>query len=150
MRRLGGQLGLRKNAILPTVIIKEEDRIPLRDWQSQNAVDIHVWHVFYDVAFGLDLDSAEDLIASGKIDATRQVFQAPGGATTEKNIYKFYYHHAYPVGEAREEPRLVADYVNDKNGHILPYVRFEGGSLEISAEALAVFDGASRTDSRRK
>ena len=29
-RRLGGQLGMKKSAVLPTVIIKEEDRLPLR------------------------------------------------------------------------------------------------------------------------
>ncbi|MGQ9555021.1 MAG: AccI family restriction endonuclease [Anaerolineae bacterium] len=31
-RRLGGQIGLKKSAVLPTVILKEEDREPLRDW----------------------------------------------------------------------------------------------------------------------
>lgn len=37
MRRLGGKLGLKKNAVLPTVIIKEEDREPLFKWQNQNS-----------------------------------------------------------------------------------------------------------------
>ena len=35
---------------------------------------------------------------------------------------------------ARRSPRKV----EDKNGHILPYVKFEGGALKLADEALAV------------
>jgi hypothetical protein len=52
-KRLGGKLGLKKNAVLPTIIIKEEDREPLLAWQDLNNIPIHVWHVFFDMAFGL-------------------------------------------------------------------------------------------------
>jgi hypothetical protein len=65
-----------------------------------------------------------------------QTFQAPGGATTKKAIYKFYYHYAYPLGIATERPNLVPAYIEDKNGHILPYVKFEGGSLEFTSDAI--------------
>lgn len=140
-KRLGGKQGLKKNAVLPTVIIKEEDRIPLNKWQKENKIPIHIWHVFYDRAFGLALDKAEKLIKEGLILPTVQVFQAPGGATTNKAIYKFYCHYAYPLGISKEQPRLVPDYIEDKNGHILPYVKFEGGSLEITNEALNLLRG---------
>ncbi len=142
-RRLGGAPGLKRSAVLPTVIVKDEDRDPLKGWQQQRRTEIHIWHVFYDMAFGLALDAAENLIEQGKIVPTKQVFQAPGGATTAKIIYKFYYHYAYPVGKARDEPTLVAAHITDKNGHILPYVRFDGGSLTLSPEALKVLDEAS-------
>jgi hypothetical protein len=52
-KRLGGKLGLAKNAVLPTIILKDEDRRPLLEWQAQRQVPIHIWHVFYDLAFGL-------------------------------------------------------------------------------------------------
>jgi len=42
-----------------------------------------------------------------------------------------------------EGPTLVADYLTDKNGRILPYVKFEGGSLRINLEAIQVLDKAS-------
>ncbi|HUT53149.1 MAG TPA: AccI family restriction endonuclease [bacterium] len=142
-RRLGGQLGLKKTAVLPTVIIKEEDRVPLIKWQNQHRIKINIWHVFYDLAFGLSLDAAEDLVTTGRIEPTVQVFQAPGGATTKKIIYKYYYHYAYLLGESKEEPILVADHITDKNGHILPYVKFQGGRLEISRDALKVLDNIS-------
>ena len=110
-RRLGGKLGLKKTAVLPTVIVKEEDRPPLRGWQEHSGVKIHVWHVFYDQAFGISLDEVERLINEGLIQPTIQTFQAPGGATTKKAIYKIYYRYAYPLGEAVEEPSLVSDFV---------------------------------------
>ena len=138
MKRLDGKLGLRKSAVLPTVIIKEEDREPLAAWQRLRGVPIHIWHVFFDRAYGLAFDEAQRLIAEGLIDPTVQTFQAPGGATTRKAIYKIYYHYAYPLGIASEEPALVPDYVEDKNGHILPYVRFQGGALRMLPEALEV------------
>lgn len=41
-KRLGGKLGLKKTAVLPTIIIKEEDREPLKSWQRQSGIKIHV------------------------------------------------------------------------------------------------------------
>jgi hypothetical protein len=133
-KRLGGKHGLAKNAVLPTVIIKEEDRTPLKKWQEESGVSIHVWHVFFDKAFGLALDEAERLVNEGWILPTEQVFQAPGGATTKKAIYKYYYHYAYPLGHSIEQPRLIPECIQDKNGHILPYVKFEGGTLELTSD----------------
>lgn len=138
--RLGGQVGLPKSAVVPTVIIKQEDREPLHAWQSTHHVPIHIWQAFFDVAYGLSFDRAEGLIATGRILPTEQVFQAPGGATQPKAIYKFYYQYAYPLGEAMDEPKLVPAYVVDKNGHILPYVKFEGGSVQMTPEALDVLN----------
>lgn len=135
-KRLGGNLGLKKCAVLPTIIIKEEDREPLRQWQSKHHVPIHVWHVFFDLAYGLSFDRAEELIALKLIEPTVQVFQAPGGATTRKIIFKHYYHYGYPLGTSVEDPQLLPAFVEDKNGHILPYVTFDGGRLELVEPAL--------------
>ena len=121
---------------MPTVIIKEEDRVPLMKWQDESGVPIHIWHVFYDRAYGLAFDEAERLLREGLIEPTIQTFQAPGGAATKKTIYKFYHHYAYHLGVSTEQPKLVPDFIQDKNGHILPYVKFEGGSLEMTQDAL--------------
>ena len=83
-KRLGGKPGLKKGAVLPNIIIKEEDRQPLKEWQKLRGVPIHVWHVFYDRAYGLSFDRAEELIKENLTEATVQIFQAPGGATTKK------------------------------------------------------------------
>jgi len=137
-KRLGGKPGLAKNAVLPTVIIKDEDRIPLSKWQAENKVPIHIWHIFFDRAYGLSFDEAQRLVDEKLILPTEQVFQAPGGATTKKSIYRYYYHYAYPLGVATERPQLIPAFIEDKNGHILPYVKFEGGSLRVSDAALEV------------
>lgn len=141
---LNGGIGMKKSAVLPTVIIKEQDLTPLVQWQEQSEVSIHIWHSFFDEAFGLSLTRAIELIRGGQVLPTAQTFQAPSGATTTKNIYKIYYHYAYPLGVAVEEPSLKADVITDKNGHILPFVVFEGGRLQISDEACAVLDGMQR------
>lgn len=142
--RLDGKLGLKKSAILPTVILKEEDRKLLAAWQKTHNVKIHIWHVFFDNAYGLSFDEAQRLVRKGFILPTIQTFQAPGGATTKKAIYKFYYQYAYPLGSSEEEPQLVPAYVEDKNGHILPYVKFHGGKLRILPEAISTLDGLAR------
>lgn len=137
-RRLGGKPGLKKSAVLPTIIVKEEDREPLQVWQDANGIPVHLWHVFFDMAYGIAFDEAQRLIDEGYILPTEQTFQAPGGATTKKSLYKFYYHYGYPLGESSEEPNLVAKSITDKNGHILPYVHFEGGRMRLRSEALDV------------
>ncbi|MCX6160210.1 MAG: AccI family restriction endonuclease [Ignavibacteriae bacterium] len=139
-KRLGGKFGFAKTAVLPTVIIKEEDRKPLSTWQNKNKIPIHVWHVFFDRAYGLSFNEAQRLVKKGLIQPTEQVFQAPGGATTKKLIYKFYYNYAYPLGVANERPKLVPACIEDKNGHILPYVKFQGGSLNITQDGINVLN----------
>ena len=148
-KRLGGKPGLKKTAVLPTIIIKEEVRKPLRKWQQTNKIPIHIWHVFYDQAFGIAFDRAEQLFKENLIEPTLQVFQAPGGATTKKAIFKIYYHYGYPLGDSIEDPKLVSASVEDKNGHLLPYVRFQGGRLKLSPEGLAALDSlAGEADGR--
>jgi hypothetical protein len=137
-RRLDGKLGLKKTAVLPTVIIKEEDRTPLKAWQDNAGVPTHIWHVFFDEAYGISLDRVEELVKSGLIEPTVQTFQAPAGATAKKVIYKVYRQYAYPLGQSTEDPDLVPAHIEDKNGHILPYVKFEGGRIELSEESLRV------------
>jgi hypothetical protein len=92
------------------------------------------------LAFGIAFDEAERLIAEGLIAPREQVFQAPGGQTTIKVTYNIYYHYAYELGEAHEQPALVAAHIIDKNGHVLPYVKFEGGGLTLSKQAIEVLN----------
>ena len=144
IKRLGGKLGLKKNAVLPTVIVKEQDLKPLLDWQDQRGVLIHVWQAFFDVAFGLSLNEALRLVQEGLIEPRAQMFQASGGQTTTKTTYNIYYHYAYDLGEAREQPELIATHIIDKNGHIMPYVKFDGGSMTLSNKALTVLEELER------
>lgn len=140
MRRLGGKLGLSKRVVVPTVIVKEEDRLSLQAWQDSTGVPIHIWHAFYDDAYGLAFDRLQHLIAEGSVEPTVQTFQAPGGAISRKIIYKTPYQHTYKLAKSKGEPTLVADSIMDANGHILPYVRFSGGVLDLETEGLRMLD----------
>jgi hypothetical protein len=94
--------------------------------------------VFFDRAYGIGFDKARKLIADGLIAPKVQTFQAPGGAITRKKIFKIYYHYAYELGVSVTEPALKAQAITDKNGHVLPYVTFDGGELKLSNEAVAM------------
>jgi hypothetical protein len=83
------------------------------------------------------MQDARELIESGVILPTEQIFYAPGGPTTRKRIYKIWYTLAQPLGIMIREPEMTAKFVKDKNGHILPYVHFSGGEMVLSAEILA-------------
>lgn len=143
-KRLEKQLGLPKNAVLPTVIIKDEDLPYLQGWQKSTGVPIHVWHAFFDVAFGLSLNEATRLIDEKLILPKEQIFQAPGGATTKKATFNIYHHYAYPLAVTEGEIELKAERIIDANGHILPYVKFHGGQLRLLPEAMIVLEELSR------
>jgi hypothetical protein len=143
-RWLGNKPGLRKGAVAPTIILKDEDRRPLKRWQRSHSVAVHLWHLFYDLGFGIALEEAEKLIRGQRVRPQSQVYQAPGGPTTTKRIFKIYHHYSYQIGRITKRPKMTAASITDKNGHILPYVRFEGGRLDLSAEALAVLDRAAK------
>lgn len=130
-------IGFAKNQKVPTVIIKDEDLEPLQEWETRYQVPVYVFHVFYDLAYFIALQQAMQLIEEGVITPTRQTFYAPGGPTTHKYIYKIFYTLAHPLGEMVKEPEMVARFIQDPNGHILPYVHFSGGELALSSEIIA-------------
>ena len=128
--------GFLESAKVPTVIIKDEDLRPLVEWETNFNIPIFVFHVFYDEAYYISLEAALELIDKGVILPTEQIFYAPGGATTQKYIYKIWYTLARPLGTMTREPDMAAKFVQDKNGHILPYVHFSGGQMALSEEIL--------------
>lgn len=36
------------------------------------------------------------------------------------------------------QPEMSAKFIQDKNGHILPYVHFSGGKIKLSEEILTL------------
>jgi len=128
--------GFLESAKVPTVIIKDEDLMPLTQWESSFDIPIFVFHVFYDEAYYISLETARELINKGVILPTEQTFYAPSGPTTRKYIFKIWYTLAHPLGTMTREPDMTAKFIQDKNGHILPYVHFSGGEMALSEEIL--------------
>lgn len=128
--------GFLESAKVPTVILKDEDVRPLAEWETNFNIPIFVFHVFYDEAYYISLEAARELIEKGVILPTEQTFYAPGGPTTQKHIYKIWYTLANPLGTMTRQPDMTARFVQDKNGHILPYVHFSGGQMALSEEIL--------------
>jgi len=128
--------GFLETAKVPTVIIKDEDLEPLVEWKTNFNIPIFVFHVFYDEAYYISLQEAHELIDAGVILPTEQTFYAPSGPTTSKYIYKIWYTLAHPLGTLIRAPELSARFIQDKNGHILPYVHFSGGQMALSSEII--------------
>jgi len=137
-------IGFTKSKKVPTVIIKDEDLEPLQQWEARWRVPLFVFHVFYDQAYHISLQRARWLINEGIIVPTKQTFYAPGGPTTHKLIYKIWYTLAYPLGRLIRSPEMAAKFVQDKNGHILPYVHFSGGEMALSQEIVEELRGRVR------
>lgn len=140
MKRLGGKPGLPKAAVLPTVIVKEEDRERLRAWQQAQKLPIHIWHVFFDLGFGVAFDDLEKFIVQKELLPQEQRYQAPSGQAQVKTIYKLPYYQAYELCQTVETASLRADSITDKNGHILPFVRFDGGKLRLLPPAMGMLE----------
>ncbi|MCC6725291.1 MAG: AccI family restriction endonuclease [Saprospiraceae bacterium] len=138
-KRLGGKPGLSKTSVLPTIIIKEEDRAPLLKWQAENNIAIHIWHVFFDRAYGLAWEEAERLVAEGLI---LPEMHYSDHSIEGKKAYCFYHHYAYLLGMMTESPSFSAGIHHEENGKLTPYTKLEGGNLEISSEALSVLQTA--------
>jgi hypothetical protein len=130
--------GFLESKKIPNIIIKDEDLSPLIEWEQRFAIPIFVFHVFYDLAYYISLQEARELIAGGVILPEEQTFYAPSGPTTSKAIYKIWYTLAHPLGVMIQQPEMSAKFIQDKNGHILPYVHFSGGEMALSAEILAL------------
>lgn len=128
--------GFLETAKVPTVIVKDEDLEPLARWETNFDIPIFVFHVFYDEAYFISLQEACKLIDAGVILPTEQTFYAPSGPTTHKHIYKIWYTLTHPLGTLTQAPELSARFIQDKNGHILPYVHFSGGRMALSAEII--------------
>lgn len=137
-KRLNGKLGLKKNAVLPTIIVKEEDRESLQTWQDSIGIPIHIWHVFFDMAYGLAFDESQRSIRQRFVLLLEDTFQPLGGETTKKSLYEFSIQFGYHLGDFTEAPHFLAKSITDKNGHVFPYVSIRGGKLWLHSEALDV------------
>ena len=135
-KRLDGKLGLPKTAITANIMIKEEDKDRLQNWQKKNDIKIHVWHVFYDKAYGIKLDAAMKLVEDGLIEPTIQVFNEQHGGQTKKIMYKIYNNYAYFIGDIINQPKVNSGTLEADNGKIYPYAYFSDGDLNFSNELL--------------
>lgn len=118
--------------------MKEEDREPLQMWQGANRIPIHIWHVFFDMAYGLAFDEAQQMIRQRFVPLLEDTFQPLGGETTKKSLYEFSIQFGYQLGDFAEEPHFLAKNITDENGNVFPYVSIQGGKMKLHSEALGV------------
>lgn len=132
-RGLGRQLRVIPHAVTsgnksrtPHLIVKGEDLPRLEAWQKITGVPIHIWHTFYDKAFGISLNKIRRLIACRWIDPTEQAYERGRIKITFNTPYQF----AYQLGQTTTAPEVVSGVMRE-GAKIRPYAHFSGGQIEL-------------------
>jgi hypothetical protein len=125
---------LKPAGIIPTIIVKEEDIPRLQAWEQQYHVPIYVVHLFYDRGYFILFDRILDLVKSGELGMEMQRFTNPDGtAATPKQIVKVPYILCQEFGVV-QNPTLAPRTFIDKNGKVMTYVTFEGGTVTLAPD----------------
>jgi hypothetical protein len=125
---------LKPAGIIPTIIVKEEDIPRLQQWQGDFGVPIYIVHIFYDRGYFIEFSDVLDLLARGDVGMEEQRFTNPDGtAATKKKIVKVPYILCKDFGTVAGQELLARTFV-DKNGKVMTYVTFSGGSIDLSSE----------------
>lgn len=157
MRDFNSTLPLtRLQIVAPRIWVKEEDSDALLQWTQKFDKLIFVVQVFYDRAYMIGLEKLLARVAqiNGAADAREKrrlqkelgiIFQQQGyvdsrtGQASKKLVYTAHHTLGVCFGTVVEEPVAVPEVIKADNGKIMPYVRFRGGRLDMTDEALTVF-----------
>jgi hypothetical protein len=155
----------RLNFVAPTVIVKEEDAPRLHAWEEHFRVPICIVHLFFDRGFVVRLSDVLltvrriEGVMSRDVNAGRALQKELGlnikaqsytdsrtGAASTKLIYRLHHTRATEFGVVNpaDPPEPVANFIAEDNGRIMAYVRFQGGKLDVAADALELFDELAR------
>lgn len=128
---------------LPNIITKHEDMGRLEAWESRHQVPIHVWHAFYDLAFGISLRKIRDLLRVGWVAPSAQIY----GKKT-KIIYRTPYQFGYTLARSVEKPEVVSGILRE-GAKLVPYAHFSGGRLELADGVLPLLRDLAQRRTRR-
>lgn len=125
---------LKPAGIIPTIIVKAEDIPRLEAWEQLYRVPIYIVHLFYDRGYFIRFAQILELLNSGELGMEIQRFSNPDGtAATPKQIVKVPYILCQDFGSV-ENPALAPKTFVDKNGKVMTYVTFEGGTIRLSPQ----------------
>ena len=130
--RLGGRYGFAANAKLPNIWIKKEDIEPLRKWQKDHGVPIHVWQFFFDRSYGISFDRALEMAQAGYMAFFKYKF--PEGT---KEIYRCHPACTYEVAQIVGEPEIFGSFREKPDGQIVADLKFVGGEVRLTEKAVA-------------
>jgi len=128
---------LKPPGIIPTIIVKGEDIPRLEEWEGRFGIPIYIVHIFYDRGYFIKFSQVTHLLSSGELGFETQKFTNPDGtASSPKQIVKVPYILCQEFGTV-SNPTLSPRTFVDKNGKVMTYVTFSGGSIELSQYVFA-------------
>lgn len=120
-----------KNWTAPTVIVKDQDLKPLKNWQGVKRKPIYIVHLFYDLAFMLSFEKLQEYIENGTVKGMSFDY-----GKASKIIYQTYYGLTSVYGEFTELAEVVPSVTQTKGGKFVSELYFEGGNLVISKNTI--------------
>jgi hypothetical protein len=142
--------------IAPRIWVKEEDTDGLSGWARHFHRPILVIQVFFDSAYMVSYKKIisrarriKKIRGKTKRNALQKrsgiIFENWGypdsrtGIKTTKLVYTCHHTLGVSFGGFRKPPRMKPRVLTNKNGKIMPYIRFVGGKIRLSNAALEVF-----------
>jgi hypothetical protein len=123
---------LKPAGIVPTIIVKEEDIPRLRQWEADYGVPLYVVHIFFDRGYFVRFRDILAMLEAGDVGFEAQRFTNPDGtAAASKNVVKVPYVLCKEFGTV-SGPTLVPRTFVDRNGKVMTYVTFQGGTISLS------------------
>lgn len=147
----------KKDPKSPNIWVKDQDLPGLRVWMYHHQKPVVVVQVFYDVAYAIELldlitkvDTIEAAPATDR-DALQKglgVFvreqsysDSRTGIATKKIVYVAHHSVTTLFGELQGEVEAEAKVLFEPGGKIMSYVSFEGGTLKVTPEGIALLHG---------
>jgi hypothetical protein len=147
--------------IAPRIWVKEEDTEGLAGWSRHFHRPIMVIQVFFDRAYMVSYKKVISRARRIKITRSKAkrnalqkrlgiIFEDWGypdsrtGIKTSKLVYTCHHTVGVNFGDFRESPRTRPRVLTEKNGKMMPYVRFVGGRMRLTTEALSLFRAIRR------
>jgi hypothetical protein len=130
---------LKPPGIIPTIIVKEEDIPRLQQWEARYCIPIYIVHIFYDRGYFVKFDDVICFLEAGELGMEEQRYSNPDGtASSPKQIVKVPYILCREFGTVSGQTLLPRTFV-DKNGKVMTYVTFSGGTIQLSQDFFRLF-----------
>ncbi len=144
------------NVIAPRIWVKEEDTDRLTRWSRRFRKPVVVVQVFFDraymVLYRTLISRARRIRKVWRGEKRNDLQKRLGvilvewpypdsrtGRTTNKLVYTCHHTLGVCFGAFSRSPRAVPNVITEKNGKMMPYVKFAGGSLRVSRDGLKLF-----------
>jgi len=124
-------LGLPKDAKIPHIFLKKQDKDGLLAWQNEHNIPVHVWQVFLDHCFGVSLKSFCDFSDKNILRQTTQ-----NGLSDSFQTYDCPYYLGYKQATMKEKPIIESEIITQRTGRVETALIVKDGRFKVNEVAI--------------